>query len=150
MEKKNFECGAFSPFPLRSEWFLCVVRILQLFFPVITIVYISVCKCVWVCMCERSNGNNSSSCQCVRDYIWKILHTEYFFLLRTHRERIRLKINWWKNGKGIYLIYCSICGIHGISFACLFVIMSMVCMLCACASAAVCVAHSFHLPSSEQ
>lgn len=48
-----------------------------------------------------------------------ILHSE------RARERSRLKINWWKNGKGIYLIYCSICEIHGISFACLFVCSSL-------------------------
>lgn len=150
MEKKNFECGSFSlspPFDLND--FCVVFAFFNSFFLLLLLFTFQIAN-VWVCMCERSNGNNSSSCQCVRDYIWKILHTEYFFLLRTHRERIRLKINWWKNGKGIHLIYCSICGIHGISFACLFVIVSMLCMLCACASAAECVVHSFHLPSSEQ
>lgn len=59
------------------------------FFPVITIVYsLCLCLCVCACMCEWSNEHNSSSCQCVRDYIWKILHIEYIsFLLRAHTQR---------------------------------------------------------------
>lgn len=102
-------------FPL-SEWFECGVRILQFFF-------LSLLLLLFTCANDQMKTIQVAVSACVITFE-KYCTLSTFLFHFAHTQRMRLKINWWKNGKGIYNILFNLWNSRH-----LFVCLTMLCVL---------------------